>query len=212
MNEMLYRISKKPYIGRIIAKIISRYTGGEMESLFLREYTKKKYNVDVGLYSYGSCFRKRFNAGGKVKVGRYCSLANNVSYISFEHPVNYISTSPYFFENYYTEKYNVHINDMEKYQSLLIGNDVWIGVNVTILSKCHNIGNGAIIGAGSVVTRDVPAYAIVAGNPAKVIRYRFDRDTIEKIEKSQWWEKTPKELMKYYRYVDKPEQTANLMH
>ena len=212
MNEMLYRIKKKPYIGRIIAKIISRYTGGEMESLFLREYTKKKYNVDVGLYSYGSCFRKTFNAGGKVKVGRYCSLANNVSYISFEHPVNYISTSPYFFENYYTEKYNVHINDMEKYQSLLIGNDVWIGVNVTILSKCHNIGNGAIIGAGSVVTRDVPAYAIVAGNPAKVIRYRFDRDTIEKIEKSQWWEKTPKELMKYYRYVDKPEQMANLMH
>ena len=63
-----------------------------------------------------------------------------------------------------------------------------------------------------MVTRDVPAYAIVAGNPAKVIRYRFDRDTIEKIEKSQWWEKTPKELMKYYRYVDKPEQMANLMH
>ena len=75
-------------------------------------------------------------------------------------------------------------------------NDVWVGANVTIMPGCKKIGNGAIIGGGSVVTHDVPPYAIVAGNPAKILRYRFDEDIIKKLEESKWWELELDELKK----------------
>lgn len=74
-----------------------------------------------------------------------------------------------------------------KEHGLEIKNDVWIGQGVTILPGCKKIGNGAIVGAGSVVTHDVPPYAIVAGNPARVLRYRFDEENIKKLEATQWW-------------------------
>ena len=76
---------------------------------------------------------------------------------------------------------------------ILIGNDVWIGAGVQILSGVK-IGNGAIVGAGSVVTRNVPPYAVVAGNPARVIRYRFSDETIERIQASKWWMWTEEQL------------------
>lgn len=81
---------------------------------------------------------------------------------------------------------------------------MWIGYGVMITSSCHTIGTGAVIGAGSIVTHDVPPYAIVAGNPAKILRYRFDEETIEKLLESNWWELEPKELMNYYQYMNDP--------
>jgi acetyltransferase-like isoleucine patch superfamily enzyme len=77
---------------------------------------------------------------------------------------------------------------------LVIGNDVYIGLNVTILPSVTSIGDGAVIAAGSVVIKDVPPFAILGGNPGKVIRYRFSPETVEKIMKSKWWEKDIKEL------------------
>lgn len=77
-------------------------------------------------------------------------------------------------------------------------NDVWVGTNVTIMPGCNIIGNGAIIGGVSVVTHDVPPYAIVAGNPAKILRYRFDEDIIKKLEESKWWELELDELKKLH--------------
>jgi carbonic anhydrase/acetyltransferase-like protein (isoleucine patch superfamily) len=71
---------------------------------------------------------------------------------------------------------------------LIIEDDVWISHNVTVTPGCKHIGRGAIIGAGAVVTRDVPAYAVMAGQPAKKIRDRFDAETIAAIEASRWWE------------------------
>jgi len=76
----------------------------------------------------------------------------------------------------------------ERDNPLQIGHDVWIGDRVTILSGCQSIGNGAVIAAGAVVTRDVPAYAMVGGVPAKLIRMRFDATRIAELEASQWWE------------------------
>ena len=89
-----------------------------------------------------------------------------------------------------------------------IGNDVWIGSEVVILAKCHHIGNGAVVGAGSIVTCDIPAYAIVVGNPAKVIKYRFDSDTCELLEKSKWWDLGPKDIMLFYQYYNSPAEFA----
>lgn len=200
--NLIEKLCNIPYLGRITLKIATKLTGGVLYSVFLRNYTKKKYNVDVDLYTYGFCFKPAFCLGGAVHIGRYCSIANNVYYVGDSHMTQAISTSPYFFNNGFSKKYR-HVNDVKK-GSLNIGNDVWIGTNVTILSKCNSIGNGAVIGAGSVVTKNIPAYAIVAGNPAKVIRYRFDENTIKYIEDSKWWERKPEELLKYYEYYLEP--------
>lgn len=172
---------------------------GEPYSFTLRKHCLK-FGKEIGLYSYGSCFEDGFNVGGNVKVGRYCSFAGNVKYYGGNHPMHYVSMSPFF----YNRKWGgFDVKDIDR-KSLTIGNDVWVGYNVIITNKCQNIGNGAVIGAGSVVTKDVPPYSIVAGNPARIIRYRFDDETIKIIEKSKWWEYTPEELMKYYDVIDHP--------
>ena len=95
------------------------------------------------------------------------------------------------------------VKDIER-NHLKIGNDVWIGYGTIITANCHFIGNGAVIGAGSVITKDVEPYSIVAGNPAHLIRYRFDTDTIEMLEKSKWFLLEPQLLLQYYRLIDKP--------
>ncbi|MBR3614186.1 MAG: CatB-related O-acetyltransferase [Clostridia bacterium] len=157
------------------------------------------YNVDVGLYSYGGCFDQSFNLGGKVTIGRYCSFAANIRYFGANHPMNYVSMSPYF----YNKKFSPNVKDIER-KHLIIGNDCWIGYGVIITNKCTKIGNGAVIAAGSIVTKDVPPYAVVAGNPARIIKYRFDEEIINEIENSKWWEHTPDECLRYYNLIDKP--------
>lgn len=89
---------------------------------------------------------------------------------------------------------------IDKQFNVEIGNDVWIGENVIILSGV-TIGNGAVVAAGAVVTKDVPAYSIVAGVPAKILKYRFDKETCEKLEKTQWWN-IPLSEMKHVRFGD----------
>ena len=100
------------------------------------------------------------------------------------------------------------MKDVER-KTLVIGNDVWCGYGVIITNKCTKIGNGAVIAAGSVVTHDVPPYAIVAGNPARVLRYRFDEATITALENSQWYGMQPKEVMQYYQWIDDPMEFSN---
>jgi virginiamycin A acetyltransferase len=113
----------------------------------------------------------------KAKIGRYCSIACNVSIGLGEHAIHNISTSSLFYE----DSYNILTS-----KDCIIGNDVWIGVD-SIIRRGIEIGNGAIIGANSFVNMNVPAFAIVAGVPAKIIKYRFSEEKITKIEKSSWW-------------------------
>lgn len=161
--------------------------GGEMTSKTIRKFVRSRYNVDVGQYSYGSCFEPLFNVGGKIKIGRYCSFASNIHYFGANHPINRLSTSPYF----YSKEFGFCVSDILR-NELEIGNDVWIGYGVIITAACHKIGNGAIIGGGSVVTKNVEPYTIVAGNPAKLIRMRFSDEEIQRIEQSQWWIDEPR--------------------
>jgi virginiamycin A acetyltransferase len=114
----------------------------------------------------------------RAKIGRYCSIACNVSIGLGEHIVEDISTSSFF----YDDSYNVLTA-----QPCVIGNDVWIGVD-SIIRRGIEIGNGAIIGANSFVNSDVPPFAVVAGSPAKIIKYRFPPEHIVKIEQSKWWD------------------------
>lgn len=78
--------------------------------------------------------------------------------------------------------------DAVSFGKLEIGNDVWIGQYAVILPSCHRIGDGAVIGAGSIVTSDVPDYAMVAGNPARILKYRFGEETVSKLKAIKWWD------------------------
>jgi acetyltransferase-like isoleucine patch superfamily enzyme len=111
------------------------------------------------------------------------------------HPTNFISTSPIFYRerNALKSKWVNGLLFADESLMTVIGNDVWIGMNVTVMGGLK-IGNGAIIAAHSVVTKDIPPYSIVAGVPARIIKYRFGDDQILKIEKLKWWRLSPKIL------------------
>lgn len=163
---------------------------GAICSVNLRKLFLKLHKIDVGLYTYG-CFRPDFNFGGnKISIGRYCSFASGVSFLGANHPIERFSSSAIF----YNKALGYNVKDVLRH-NLVIEDDVWIGLNAIITCGCKRIGRGAIIGAGSIVTKDVEPYTIVGGSPAKVIRKRFDEERIKKLEASRWWEKTPEQLI-----------------
>ncbi len=144
-----------------------------------------------------------------VKVGRFSSIADNVSVVLGNHPVDYVTTFPSFY--YDTSKqigFAIHrgeplFKDIFKYPKgenfyqVVIGNDVWIGSHALIMGGV-SIGDGAVVAAGSVVTKDVEPYAIVGGVPARLIRYRFPNDIKTKLMNIKWWEKPLNEINNDY--------------
>ena len=154
----------------------------EYESLALRALFAQRFQVEVGLYSYG-CF-DRWRVPPRTRIGRYCSFAKSVRVLDANHPFEALTTHPFLYE----AKFGVVPADRIDPPWLEISDDVWVGHNATITPGCKSIGRGAIIGAGAIVTRDVPAYAVMAGMPAKQLRWRFDPDTIAALEASRWWE------------------------
>ncbi|MEZ5656815.1 MAG: CatB-related O-acetyltransferase [Sphingobium sp.] len=154
----------------------------------LRDYYRDNFRIDVGLHSYG-CF-DRWRMPGPIKVGRYCSIANSVKSAPINHPFDALTTHPVLFER----KFGGVDQDIFYDDVLVIEDDVWIGHNALIMPGCKHIGRGAIIGGGAVVTKNVPAYAIMVGNPAKKIKDRFEPDMIAALEESRWWELEPAQI------------------
>lgn len=149
------------------------YVGRDVKFIDFQQGKIGDYTYINGGIIYDRCF-----------IGKYCSIAYNVCIGPGEHFTSRMTTYP-LYNRYYND---VARSDFPEKKNTVIGNDVWIGNGATILEGI-NIGNGAIIAAGSVVTKDVPPYAIVGGCPAKIIRYRFSADEIRKIEECMWWDK-----------------------
>lgn len=133
----------------------------------------------------------------KAKIGNYCSIGNFVVIGPGEHKLYKISTSSKFYKESYSE-----LTEKE----CIIGHDVWIGTHSIIL-RGVKIGIGAIIGANSVVTKDVPDFAVVVGSPARIIKYRFDKGKIKKILESKWFEKDINEAK---NIIDELEKELNI--
>lgn len=150
-------------------------------------------NLEIGAYSYmhsGELYMVS-------KIGRYCSIAERViiGVDPVGHPLDWLSSHPF----QYTKKHspiNTKLTYEGEWQDVEIGNDVWIGQEAMIM-KGVKIGNGAVIGARSIVTQDVPEYAIAVGIPAKIIKYRFSDDIVEQLKKYPWWCLSPTDLNEY---------------
>lgn len=138
-----------------------------------------------------------------AKIGKYCSISYGCQIGMSEHPTNYLSTSPYTYGK--SNIFDLPTFFQEVYSSPIIENDVWIGGNAVILQGIR-IGNGAIVAAGAVVTKDVPPYTIVGGVPAKPIKKRFDDETIEFLNKFKWWDLSNQELINLKSTFSKKEK------
>lgn len=151
------------------------------------------HNSDVG---YGTYIIGENGYIHACKIGRFCSIASNCHIGLGSHTLNMVSTSPLFSNahsmlpnNFLSESIPVEeltIGDTD--YKVIIGNDVWLGYNACVMEGV-TIGDGAVIGAKSLVTRDIPPDAIAVGIPAKVIKYRFTQEQIEKLLEIKWWDR-----------------------
>lgn len=139
-----------------------------------------------------------------AEIGSFCSIANNVKIGGVAHPMHFVSTSPVFLSHKDSVGAKFARHDFLPAVKTIVGHDVWIGEGAFIKAGIC-VGTGAVVGMGAVVTRDVPPYAIVAGNPAQVIRKRFSEEMIESLLLTEWWSMGESELHVFGRYMNDPE-------
>lgn len=161
-----------------LAKVWRKHNVDNFSTLgYIKPLSQENLNkISVGKSTYGSLNCQFWNLPDEgLKIGRFCSIAEGVTFLlSGEHRYDCITSYPFKVLNFGFEKEAVSKG------KIIVGDDVWIGFNSLILSGV-NIGQGAVVAAGSVIVKDVPPYAIVGGNPAKVIKYRFSEKIIEKL-------------------------------
>ena len=155
----------------------------------------------VGRYSYVGygCFMVN------VEIGSFCSIADRCSIGGAMHPMDYVSTSPVFHEGKNVLKKNFSKHVLSQTPVTRIENDVWIGQGAYIKAGVK-IGTGAVIGMGAVVTKDVGEYEVWGGNPARLLKKRFDDDTITNLLNSRWWDMEENDLHRYARFFNDPKQ------
>ena len=155
------------------------YTDDKQRTKY-REYIKKNYGISIGKYTYGYDINEIAKGS---KIGSFCSIATGVKIGQMNHPMKYVSTNPFL---YYKDRGFISINKrIDVNIGAVIEDDVWIGSNAVILPNV-TVGKGAIIAAGCVVTKNVPPYAIWGGVPGKLLKWRFDEATRERLVQIDW--------------------------
>jgi len=195
------------FVRSTMINLANRFEGGQFYSFTLREILKRYYGVHVGAYSYGACLIPGGMPRG-VMIGRFSSIALGLKVFLRNHPYDYLSTHPFF----YNKECGILAHDSVETGSLEIGHDTWVGANVVITPGCQQIGLGAVVGAGSVVTKNVPDFAIVAGNPAKLIRQRFPEALCDSIRQSRWWDESVSTCSAVIGEMIRPLQEIGIAH
>lgn len=190
---------------RLLARVARRLEGGDLRSRTLRRILWHRYEVRAEVFSYGG-FHEPGACEPGLSVGRYASVSRDARW-GLPHPLDHIALSPVFAqpENGFTEHWPFERPTLE------IGADAWIGAHSVIVSGCRRIGIGAVIGAGSVVTKDVPDFAIVVGAPARIVRYRFGEELREAILRSRWWTYSPEKLRRLKQVFTAPLDQPHLV-
>lgn len=170
-------------------------------------------NVEVGSYTYFNSHELGYIVvESGTKIGKFCSIAPNVFIGPGNHPLHFLTTHPLLFDDFWKNKFNLRNDSLPSIKrpgengKVIIGNDVWIGTG-SIITEGVKIGDGAVVAAGSIVTKDVSPYSIVAGIPAKKISERFSKDNVNALESmhEKWWDFSPsfiKENIGYFYDVN----------
>jgi len=177
----------------------------EIVNATIGKYVALNFNVvfrnsSIGDHSYINSNTHVFNTA----IGKFCSIGSGVQFGLGKHPTYMVSTHPSFFANNKLFKTFSDKIYVEEYSRIEIGNDVWIGDGAVIMNGVK-IEDGAVIAARAVVTKDVKPYAIVGGIPAKILKYRFDKETIKKIRETKWWDWEEKRFEDNYKLFHKPD-------
>ncbi|MDB6169024.1 MAG: transferase hexapeptide repeat containing protein [Verrucomicrobia bacterium] len=166
-----------------------------MQSVTYRELNRKYREIEIGPYSYAPIeFFESLPFG--TQIGSYCSIAAGVLFFRRNHPSGRVAQHPCF----YNSALGVLASDsipLDQENVLVVGDDVWIGANAIVTPRCRTLGTGCVVGAGSIVTKDVAPFAIVAGNPARQIGERFPIEVQKVLLESRWSKFPVEELLPF---------------
>jgi len=156
----------------------------------------------IGRGTYGNFEVHDCGSDSTLRIGSFCSIASVAQiFLGGDHRLDWVTTYP--FSQFWEEAKNIKGHPITK-GDVIIGNDVWVGTDALIMSGVK-IGDGAVIGARAVVTKDVPPYAIMVGNPARLIRYRFNDSTIQKLLEIKWWDWDNELIVKFLPLLSSPD-------
>lgn len=219
---------------KILRYILPDYFYSTLRKLKLNyEYRYSKVKIDIFAEVYNCkfglhCYIGKKTLVNKVKIGDYSYISHNCEISRCEigkftsigplvkiglgqHPLNFVSTHPAFYSLNKPFPTFANESNFSEYEKVEIGNDVWIGTRV-IINDGVRIGDGAVIAAGAIVTKDVEPYCIVGGIPAKILKYRFDENTINKLLEIKWWEFDINWLKKNYKVFQAKEKLFNIIN
>jgi virginiamycin A acetyltransferase len=188
----------------MLRKSIKRLLGSfrDSEGPYFMSHNRKYSAFHIGEGTYGYPEIAFYDAGAKLTIGTYCGFAPKVTILlGGEHHHDWVSSYPF---SLLDEKARLLPGYPFSKGDVTIGNDVWVGYEALILSGV-SIGDGAVIAARSLVTKDVEPYSIVGGVPAKHLKYRFDENTVESLRRIAWWSWSKPEIEKAWHLIQSPE-------